>query len=148
MYDDDDDDDVDEEDHHNNNGAGGAGAGDEVMEPEKKKDKPPKRGSRLSDQVDMDDEPELVGYERCVTCVAECVALRCCMCTVYSYCLTFVASLQHVALHDSSIYYIPYVFVGGTMINSTTHHQQEFRAARRGETIQRVRNAQWLECNM
>ena len=52
MYDDDDDDDEE----------------DEVMEQEnsrsKKKDKP--RGNRLSDQVGMDDEPALVGYERCV----------------------------------------------------------------------------------
>lgn len=60
MYDDDDDDD-----------------GDEVMQqqqqqpqppPEKSKEKP--RGNRLSDQVDMDDEPALVGYERCVAAVA------------------------------------------------------------------------------
>jgi hypothetical protein len=42
--------------------------GDEVMEQEnKKKDNKPRRGSRLSDQVEMDDEPALVGYERYVT---------------------------------------------------------------------------------
>lgn len=38
--------------------------GDETMEdPNRKKDKP-RRGNRLSDQVDMDDEPALQGYER------------------------------------------------------------------------------------
>ena len=63
MFDDDDDDEEEED------------CADEVMEPEKKKDKPQQqqRGSRLSDQVDMDDEPALVGYERCV--VMRCYAI-------------------------------------------------------------------------
>lgn len=38
--------------------------GDEVMEEDNKKKDKPRRGNRLSDQIDMDDEPALVGYER------------------------------------------------------------------------------------
>lgn len=42
------------------------GAGDDEMmdDQNRKKDKPARRGNRLSDQVEMDDEPALVGYER------------------------------------------------------------------------------------
>lgn len=59
MYDDDDDDVMEQDGNNNNKNDDGNNS-----------NKPARGGgSRLSDQVDMDDEPALVGYERCVACV-------------------------------------------------------------------------------
>lgn len=37
---------------------------DEMMEDQNRKKDKQRRGNRLSDQVEMDDEPALIGYER------------------------------------------------------------------------------------